>query len=78
MKIWIGTDAVGCLSFRRVYFPKPKDWYSTIEIWSGHSTIVCRKVLVKLLHGTGLKLPRHSSKELVEVEITAKKPGRSK
>ena len=77
MKIWIGT--AGSEHTRRIYYKRPTVWLG--ELWEGDPTkraVLCEFIVLRLLCGSGLRLPRHGSKELVEVELTAKKPKRRK
>jgi len=80
MKIWIGTHpwADGIVI---AFYKKPTKWNGTS--WAEGSsnslaTGVCGHIMRRLLRGTGLRLPRHGTNRLVEVEIAAKKPRRKK
>ena len=79
MKVWIGhNNKVYVDVFARK--PKAERWRIEDEYWAESNTLselhrpscVCRPVMAQLLRGTGKKLPRLDTNELVEVEIFAK------
>ena len=77
MKFYIG----GTMYYTQVefFFEKPKNWIASAKRFVGESSFeVMRDRAMELLRGTGLRLPRHGTKQLVEVEIIAKKPRRKK
>jgi hypothetical protein len=63
MKIWIQAASTA-----RAYVAvnaNSSDFYGN-EIW------LCRIDMTRLLRGSGKRLPRHGSKKIVEIELTAK------
>ena len=69
MKVWITTSAAhGLVEFRIV---KPTFWRDHYYDDSD-CTVVCRNVVRRLLRGTDKRPPRHGTREIVEVELTAK------
>ena len=74
MKVWIATDASWCNSFVRIYTLKPKYWDELIQQYEDDTNFylcVCRGTLRRLLRGTGKRLPKHGTKEIVEIQLVA-------
>lgn len=62
MKTWI-KSSIWAKNLVRVY---------TGENINLRCITLCRKDMARLLRGTGKRLPKHGSNEVVEVELTAK------
>lgn len=75
MKIWIGTYRSSSLHVE-LYARDPTgegfDVYAAVG--NGSMERVHRNFARSLLRGTGLRLPKHGTKQLLEVEIAARKP----
>jgi hypothetical protein len=70
MKIWIGAHPYSW--YVEVFTHKPASWAGSY--WGTIGDRMFRALASRLLRGSGLRLPRHGTKQLVEVEIFARRP----
>ncbi len=73
MKIWIRSIYDNCSDFA-----KPEEFVNVCSIREPHifgpdvPVPICRKHMARLLCGSGKRLPKHGTDEVVEVELTAR------
>ena len=76
MKVWITTDDYEHKDFVRIHVKRPvhgSHWDETEQCYITDSeALACRHSVKSLLRGSGKTLPKHGSKEIVEIELTAK------
>lgn len=74
MKIWIATDSHDDEEFVKITDETPRVWRSSDNSWKYPEKyfIMCRATIEPLLRGTGKRLPKHGSKDVVELEVSAK------
>jgi hypothetical protein len=78
MKVWMSTGDFGRTLAVNLHTkrPRPDQWSLYSETYSGFGSweelIVCRKIIRKLLYNKRAQLPKHGSKEIMSLEITAK------
>ncbi len=80
MKVWIGYNPFDREAYVSVfsYKPEPEQWkneekyWCELKVYKERAVIVCRNAMTRLLEGTGKKLPKPATNELVEVELFVK------
>ena len=77
MKFYLGTTTPAHHDLVPAWIVRPTRWSDEHKCWLNREVgAFIKSAAYRLLRGTGLRLPRHGTKQLVEVEITAKKPRR--
>jgi hypothetical protein len=79
MRVYLSTEYADAFVKVSVQKPKPEEWdeYDREYLISNTGTpsrvpvSICRSIMTRLLRGTGKKLPKHGSKEVVAINITA-------
>jgi len=73
MKLWITSDKE-CFSGDALIHISERDAIRTIKRreYPANTLTVCRLWTSRLLRGTGKRLPKHGTDEVVEIEVTAR------
>ncbi len=72
MKIWISSNVIQSNMVKVSPIEKWEDIGVFISPQIDGPIVICRKHMARLLRGSGKRLPKHGSNEVVEVELTAK------